>query len=209
MNSPGSPTSSLIVAHSEPFRLNIVPKLQLHRTELLTCPSSPTAPHFDGRRSRRKGCWSALSQHGHTVPLAPLQAAAEARQEINETEVRPRTPRVQNNFTAPCLHIPCPALTPDAIRRCEVTTVMSNSRAQDPFREVVDPSSRSFQFRHVKLAAGPTVMTAPAGLLQRLSDDAQIDTVLIRKLDTAMQMRPSQISVLDCEKIFREHGSLH
>ena len=61
----------------------------------------------------------------------------------------------------------------------------------------------------MKLASGPTVMTVPAGLLQRLPDKAQIGTVLIRKLDAAMQVRPSQIRVLDCEKVFREDSSLH
>jgi hypothetical protein len=64
MNSPGSLTSWLIIAHSEPFRLNIVPKLQRHRTEHSACPASSTTSHFNAHQSPLKGCWGALSQPG-------------------------------------------------------------------------------------------------------------------------------------------------
>jgi len=89
MNSPGSLTSSLILAHSGPFRLNIVPKLQLHRTELFTCTSSSTVPHAMAAEASGRGAGAPRVSPGKPGPLTPLQAAAEALQKVNETEVRP------------------------------------------------------------------------------------------------------------------------
>lgn len=127
MNSPGSPH---VIAYCSTFRavpLEYRSEVAASSNRTFYLPVIIDRARYDGRRSLRKGCWSALSQRERPIPLAPLQAAAEARQKVHETEVRPRTLRIQNNLVGPCLRIPGPTLTPDAVRRCEVTTFMANS----------------------------------------------------------------------------------